>query len=353
MHDPTQSSESNPDKQTSTDNKTLDEALEIISQSLLKGKRVNPPDHLASNEVLVKLLDYISEMQQNISDIRCGNLSANVSLKGFTGGMLKAVQSNLRHFIWKSDRVSSGEFSQQIDFMGELSESFNAMVNDLRQARGMLEEQKSSLVQLSEDLLREISARIAAEKGLRREEERQRELALTDALTGTLNRRGFMQSIRKEVSRMCRSKASVCLALLDLDYFKEVNDTHGHQAGDEALCAVARVLLENLRDYDTVGRYGGDEFIILLPETTLEDAYSILERICRKVDDEKIPKGCSVHVKISGGVTLIDTEEDCDAAIDEAVNLADKAMYASKRNGRNQITMYRPDLVEEQSAVNH
>jgi len=327
----------------STPAKQLDEVLEIIAQSLLKGKRVQLSDHLASKAVLIQLLDYISEMQQGISDIRRGELSENISLKGYTGGMLKAIQSNLRHFIWKSDHVSGGEFSQRIDFMGDLSKSFNTMVDELKEANRMLEEQKNSLVQLSEELLREISARIAAEEDLRREEERQRELALTDALTGTLNRRGFMQSARKELSRMYRSGAPICLALIDLDFFKEVNDTDGHSAGDKVLCSVAALLLENLREYDVVGRYGGDEFIILFPGTALEDANYILERICRKVYDANLPgEGSSVRVSISVGVTLIESKEDFDAAIDDAINAADGVLYISKRNGRNRVTMNQP-----------
>ena len=118
-----------------------------------------------------------------------------------------------------------------------------------------------------------------------------RRLATTDELTGLANRRSFLDALERETSRACRSGNPLCLAIVDLDHFKKINDLHGHPVGDEVLRKVADVLREGTRTSDTVGRMGGEEFAILMPETSREQALSVCQRLCASMEATPIDLG--------------------------------------------------------------
>ncbi len=161
------------------------------------------------------------------------------------------------------------------------------------------------------------------------------EAAEHDVLTGLLNRRAFMPRLRLEHERSARNHRSYSIAMLDLDYFKRINDSYGHAAGDTVLSAVAAVVQANCRGIDTPARIGGEEFAILLPETSGEDARLMLERIRAAVEMLVIPIGTiDISLTISIGVASFDdAQSDCDTLL----NLADQALYAAKRHGRNRV----------------
>jgi diguanylate cyclase (GGDEF)-like protein len=158
------------------------------------------------------------------------------------------------------------------------------------------------------------------------------ELALTDGLTGLPNRRAFESQSRARLSRAERHTEDVCLLMIDIDHFKSVNDTFGHQAGDKVLVELARSMEETFRASDLLGRIGGEEFTVLLPETSIGQAGEIAERF-RIIVGRTIflPDGKPVSVSI--GVADRKTSELLSSLSDRA----DKALYAAKRNGRNRV----------------
>jgi diguanylate cyclase (GGDEF)-like protein len=152
-------------------------------------------------------------------------------------------------------------------------------------------------------------------------------LATHDHLTDTYNRRYLMELAELELRRAFRYEQSLCLMMLDIDHFKTINDTEGHLAGDEALRTVARTLLASVRECDLVGRYGGDEFLILMPETTAEGAWEIADRLRRTLDQTN-------HLTISIGIAGLQPE---DCFIVDLIHRADKLLLQAKRNGRNRV----------------
>ncbi len=160
-------------------------------------------------------------------------------------------------------------------------------------------------------------------------------LATTDALTGLCNRRQFFELGSRELSRARRHKRPVAALMLDIDHFKNVNDRHGHQAGDKVLAEVARNLREEVRATDICGRYGGEEFAVLIPEVELEVARQAAERIRRSIEALVIPvSGASLRVTASLGVSVMEAE---DLELDELLDRSDTALYRAKQAGRNRV----------------
>lgn len=161
-----------------------------------------------------------------------------------------------------------------------------------------------------------------------------RYLSLTDALTGLYNRRHLDTMLEREFLRAKRYGSDLSVAIIDIDFFKKVNDTHGHICGDYILKEVAYLILENFRKTDIIFRYGGEEFVALLTETTLEKAKIPLERLRKSVEEYPFNfKGTDIKITISGGATEIGDIENASEFLDNA----DKALYMAKENGRNQI----------------
>jgi diguanylate cyclase (GGDEF)-like protein len=198
-------------------------------------------------------------------------------------------------------------------------------------------------VRLEELLLR--LKRVLKERDLTQERVRMMEklqkLAITDGLTKLHNSRSFYSQIEVEVDRFNRYKHPLSLLLLDIDHFKHYNDTYGHLEGDKVLVRISQIIRSCLRKLDTAYRYGGEEFTVILPETTCEEASNVAERIRIAVKAEKFDPDSKndIVITISIGVTQYSPEEELSAFIQRA----DKAMYSSKQNGRNKVTALIPE----------
>ncbi|HKO48346.1 MAG TPA: diguanylate cyclase [Polyangiaceae bacterium] len=165
--------------------------------------------------------------------------------------------------------------------------------------------------------------------------EESRWMATTDALTGLSNRRAFIDWATREVARCARYSDHLSVILLDVDHFKQVNDRYGHASGDAVLAAVSRLMASIVRTCDVVARWGGEEFVVALPSTSLEGAMLVAERIRAALERHPIadPSGLALSVTASFGVAQLDSGETVDLVVDRA----DRAMYAAKSAGRNRV----------------
>lgn len=175
-------------------------------------------------------------------------------------------------------------------------------------------------------------------------------MAAHDPLTGVANRRSIILALDRDVARAQRLGDTYALLMLDIDHFKRVNDSHGHQAGDEVLRHMATVVHARLRAQDTMGRYGGEEFLVLLPHTDLDGAVDLAEQLRRAVEHQPCEwEGESIPITISIGVWagLIGRSDSWYMPVDAA----DRAMYLAKKNGRNRVeTVYSLRRLETQPA---
>ena len=178
-----------------------------------------------------------------------------------------------------------------------------------------------------------------------RADENNRIMAAVDPLTGVANRRSLIAALDRDVSRAVRTREPIALMMVDIDHFKRVNDRYGHPAGDQVLCHVVHVLRERVRAQDLVGRYGGEEFMVLLPDTALLGAEQLARELCRAVaesrcriraaDGTEATEGANIAVTVSIGVFGGRLEPG--DSWDLLIAAADRALYEAKENGRNRV----------------
>ncbi|TAN52118.1 MAG: GGDEF domain-containing protein, partial [Methylococcaceae bacterium] len=183
-------------------------------------------------------------------------------------------------------------------------------------------------VQASETKIRELEHELAQVSEMVRE----------DQLTGALNRRGLDEAFEREATRADRGQTPICVALLDIDDFKQLNDTLGHHAGDQALIHLSNVIKEALRPSDLVARYGGEEFIIVLPNIGIEEAAATVERLQRELTKKFfMHENDRILVTFSAGVALRAPQE----SQEDVIGRADMAMYQAKKSGKNRVSVAR------------
>lgn len=163
------------------------------------------------------------------------------------------------------------------------------------------------------------------------------ELATKDDMTNLYNRRHFLELAQRELSKLQRTQSSGVVLMIDIDHFKDVNDNYGHAAGDQAIINVANILKDNLREYDIVGRLGGEEFSMFLPNSEIDIAIQIAERIRKKVSAlSTLFQHSTIKLTISVGLTARLDDEN---AIEQILHRADKALYQAKSSGRNKVVL--------------
>lgn len=186
-----------------------------------------------------------------------------------------------------------------------------------------------------------VRAVITAERKLRR-------LATTDSLTGLFNRRHMVELAEKEIARVQRHGNPLTFLLLDIDYFKKINDDHGHRVGDEVLEHVALTLVAQLRDEDLVARWGGEEFLIMLPDTELDQGLQTAERLRQRLSAEPWQSG-QQEVPLSASIGL--SQYQGLESLNDCVARADLALYTGKQGGRNRVEVAAAPVAEPTATV--
>ena len=237
---------------------------------------------------------------------------------------------------------STGEYHQKIEgYSQKIGKTNNItelshILHDIMQDTRVIQ---ASALRSHEELLRTRKQVQESEdkiKQLEQELEQVSELVHEDQLTGALNRRGLDEAFEREATRADRNESPLCVALLDIDNFKRLNDTHGHQAGDQALIYLINVIRETLRPSDAVARYGGEEFVIILPDTDIDNAEITISRLQRELTKKFfLHENDRILITFSAGVALRAPQEDQE----DVVGRADKAMYQAKKSGKNQVVL--------------
>ncbi|MBI4357715.1 MAG: diguanylate cyclase [Candidatus Omnitrophica bacterium] len=165
-------------------------------------------------------------------------------------------------------------------------------------------------------------------------------LSVRDELTGLFNHRFFHEKMVEEFARASRYHYSLSCLMVDIDYFKSINETYGHSVGDEVLKELGRFFISSLRQADTIARYGGEEFVILLPHVDYEGAHLLAERLRKKIADTTFAQGSGLSLKINVSIGVSSYPDDLVDRKETLLFYADKALYRAKGNGRNQVFLY-------------
>ena len=178
---------------------------------------------------------------------------------------------------------------------------------------------------------------------LKRTQSELKRLATTDSLTGLFNRRFFEDLAETEIKRSFRYKKPLTLLMLDLDFFKKINDSCGHKAGDHVLEEVSTIFQASIRDIDLLGRYGGEEFIMLFPESDQKTSIIAAERIRKNIENTNLSFNNKIlTITVSIGISTLSNYST--ESLDTLIQHADKALYKSKGTGRNRITIWNEKL---------
>jgi len=283
---------------------STDDILEFLWVLLTIPNPVNDirlSEKYRGDEAFQKITDYLLDLRELSNALSRGDLEKLVYSKGYILSNLKALQSNLRHMTWQTEKIAEGDFSQKIDFLGKFSESFNKMTEELQN----------------------FSERLTTQ-------------ATVDQLTQLPNRHFLMPFLSKCFERFLRDREDFTVMIVDIDHFKKVNDRYGHDAGDKVLADLSRLLNAKFRSSDVFTRYGGEEFLAVLINTNIEAAKIVAERVRKAAGDTPIYLSDDVSISITVSVGISQTESS-DLHYDSIIKRSDTALYTAKSNGRNQV----------------
>lgn len=261
--------------------------------------------------------------------------------------LAERISHPLRALTSAAHRLQSGEAETVLPAHARFHEP-KLLADALRHLLTTLKQEQTKLAELNASLESQVAERTEALDAANRHlllslEERQRLVkqletqANTDSLTGLLNRRAFHERAQREVQRQARQITALSVLIFDIDHFKQINDLYGHEAGDEALRQLALAAQEWLREMDVLARFGGEEFVALLPDSDLEAARRVAERMRQAAADLQIhyPSGV-IRLTLSFGVAQWRPEQAMDALIAQA----DQALYTAKHKGRNRVEVW-------------
>ena len=280
----------------------------------------------------------LGDVERRLSDV----IFKQKDAKGRALQAQEEMRQMLATFIERLSQItkSTGSFHEKLEESARLIEQAKSLTDiapvlkDVVGAtRNMAHDSKTSRDELN--VMRERAIATEAEIAkLHQELDRVSAQARHDPLTGALNRKGLDEAVDREVSQVRRKETPLCIALLDIDNFKKLNDTLGHATGDAALTHLAAVARECMRPQDTLARYGGEEFVILLPDTALDQGMEAMTRLQRELTKRFFLAGAEkILITFSAGVAQLATDEKGA----DAIRRADQAMYLAKRAGKNRV----------------
>ena len=317
----------------------MHKVIEHFHLLLLTAREPLIPPEFENDPVFMSTHEHMVELRTVLSKFSRGELDIDIDKRGFVFGSLKALQANLKHLIWQVDQIADNDLTQRMDFLGEISDSFNTMVGNVNLAKLELEEKHNELASLTESLKEEIQKRTATLRALRASEAKFRYLAEHDALTGAMNRRSFLNTAEIEMQKAAYAELPCAMAMLDVDHFKTINDTYGHMAGDLALKHLVGIARKVLRTADFMGRYGGEEFVFFFADADEESAMNAAERIRCTINEHPLEyKGQALRLTASIGVCVVLPDwpgERDQGYLMSILDAADSALYEAKKTGRN------------------
>lgn len=285
-----------------------------LTQNALEDAERRLTDLIARQNELKTSLD---AQQEHLKTMLAGFVDHLAHLSDSTSGYHDKIEQ-------AAVRIGSARsISELSDVIAEVMRDTRSMQQSAARSRDEMRDMRSKADEAEREVARLRAELVETSKLLRH-----------DQLTGALNRKGLQETLDKEVARMRRRDSALCLALLDVDNFKALNDTLGHQAGDKALVHLADVIRETMRPQDSLARYGGEEFLILLPDTRLEDGVAAITRLQRALTRKYFLHETEQKlITFSAGVAQVYLEE----AADLTIARADRAMYQAKRAGKNRV----------------
>lgn len=296
---------------------------------VVKALIAGPLDHRALQEATRSLKDAIYKQGTLKSSIEESRTSVKNMMKAFLD-RLDAMAKSTGQYQNKMDGYAAQ--ITQVRNPAELQHLIGDIVQETRTVHNETLRSRDMIVAAQKQVT-EAEAKI---KDLEQKLEQMSEMVREDQLTGSLNRRGMDDLFEREADRADRRRTPLCVALLDLDNFKRLNDTHGHAAGDEALIHLVRIVKQTLRSIDAVARYGGEEFVIIMPDTSPEEAAQAMTRVQRELTTHFFTANEQrLFITFSCGVALRKPHETQDALI----RRADQAMYEAKRTGKNKVVL--------------
>jgi diguanylate cyclase (GGDEF)-like protein len=318
-------------------------ALEHVRKLLRDNKVPDLGEELEAVPFLPEIHNDLKTIREIAYAFSTGDLSWNTTIRGFIPGCLKSLQSRLQHLIWQVKMVEGGDFSQKVECLGEFSDAFNRMTGQLDATLKDLRQKEESLRHLASSLRSEVDRRNSAVEALQKSESQFKYLASHDPLTGAMNRRSFMERATLELKNAALLKTPCGIIMMDIDYFKNFNDSYGHLAGDEALRHVVRIITSLLRKNDFLGRYGGEEFVFLFSNADEATGILIAERVREAIETNPIQlENGLVTITASFGVAMADFEKNHDEKyVETLINNADSALYQAKHEGRNRVVCFR------------
>ncbi len=304
------------------DDRWLKGQIEVLREVIERPAHVRMIDDAERRlkEVIYKqsqLKHNLQQAQQSLRQLLAGFVDQLASLSASTGNYHDKIASSAQRIAQAHDISEIGEVLDEV----------------MRETRNMQDETRRTREELDQahERAQKAEARISE---LQEQLEQASHMMRHDQLTGALNRRGLEETFERESARALRRNAPICVALLDIDNFKRLNDTFGHRTGDEALIHLIRVIRENLRPSDTVARLGGEEFIILYPEADLDQACAALVRLQRALTKRFfLAEDRKLLITFSAGVSPWLPGE----GMDSVINRADEAMYEAKKTGKNKV----------------
>jgi diguanylate cyclase len=282
--------------------------------------------------------EVIEEAERAIKDLMVRQGALKRSLEEARASLKALLQDFIDRLGGMSDNTSDYQAKletyssrlQQTDTIVDLNDIIRDLLRDTRSMHEATEQTRTALTSARQH----VQAAEVRIQQMERDLEQLTERAREDQLTGTLNRRGLDEAFKREAARADRQNSPMCVALLDIDNFKTLNDTFGHKAGDEALMHITQVIKEHLRPADALARYGGEEFVILLPDSDVSEAIDVMARLQRELTKRFfLHNNEKLLITFSCGVSQRSSSED----LEPAVSRADRALYQAKRAGKNRV----------------